>query len=204
MTQTDIIVLTSGRGSNFRAVHEAILTGRLKNCRIKALLTDRPNTGAQSYAEEQSIPVCIIEYKSFLDRKEFDKKLLEKLIEFKPDLICTLGFMRILRRDLVRHFEGKIINIHPSLLPSFPGMHAQKQALDYGVRVTGATVHFMDEGTDTGPVILQKAVAVPDGAGEEELSAVVLQEEHKLIVEAVDLFCRGSLRIEGRHVRIRI
>ena len=202
MNSIKIAVLASGRGSNFQAVQTAIERGEVRNCRISLLITDRPGTLAEKFARENDIPVHVIDFKSLPDRKEFDKSLREILAVQRPDLILTLGFMRILSKWLVQDYRGKIINIHPSLLPSFPGMHAQRQAIEYGVKVTGATVHFMDEGTDTGPVILQSSVMVPEGADAEELSSLILAEEHKILVRAIQLFCEGKLLISGRRVKI--
>ncbi|MDH5654835.1 MAG: phosphoribosylglycinamide formyltransferase [Spirochaetia bacterium] len=202
MKEVKIVVLASGRGSNFIAVKEAMDTREIQGCRISLVICDRHNTGAEKYALENDIPVQIIDYKSLPDRKEFDRLLRDSIIAEKPDLILTLGFMRIISKWLVRDYEGKIINIHPSLLPSFPGMHAQRQALEAGVKVTGATVHFMDEGMDTGPIILQAPVMVPEGADLEEVSNLILQQEHPLLIRAVQMFSAGKLQITGRIVKI--
>jgi len=202
MNSIKTVVLASGRGSNFQSLKSAIDRGEIPGCSISLLITDRRETAAEQFARENDIPVRVIDFKSLPDRKEFDKSLRDALSDQRPHLILTLGFMRILSKWLVQDYHGKIINIHPSLLPSFPGMHAQRQAIDYGVKVSGATVHFMDEGMDTGPVILQAPVFVPEGATEEELSSLILIEEHKLLVKAVKLFCEGRLLLKDKHVKI--
>ena len=202
MKSVKTVVLASGRGSNFQSLKAAVDRGEIPGCSISLLIADRRDTPAEKFARENDIPVHVIDFKSLPDRKEFDKSLRDALSGQKPDLILTLGFMRILSKWLVQDYRGKIINIHPSLLPSFPGMHAQRQAIEYGVKVSGATVHFMDEGMDTGPVILQVPVFVPEGATEEELSSLILIEEHKLLIRAVRLFCEGRLQLKDKHVKI--
>jgi len=200
---TEILVLASGRGSNFRAVIEAIESGRLSECRIIGLITDREGTGGADLANEKKIPVTVIDFAKYTSRALFDLALEEAVADHSPDLILTLGYMRLLNGEIVKKYLYKIINIHPSLLPSFPGMKSQKQAFDYGVRITGATVHFMDEGVDTGPVILQKAVDVEQEMTVEELSREILKAEHKILVDAIRLYSQDRLEIQGRKVVIR-
>lgn len=202
MSEVSIVVLASGRGSNFISVAGALREGRIGNARLAALITDRTGTGAGEFAEANRIPVRVLPYKDYDDRASFDAALDLLLAELAPDLILTLGYMRIINAKTVQAYQGRIINIHPSILPSFPGMHAQRQAWQYGVKVTGATVHFMDEGVDTGPIIQQKSVTVPEGITEEGLSDLILKVEHEILPQAVDLFCQGRLRLEGRKVVI--
>lgn len=191
-----LLALASGRGSNFLSLIKAIESKEISNAKFIGLITDRENTGAEEYAKQYNIPVKVIPFHKFSNKSEFDKKLLETAKEFAPDLILCAGFMRILSKEFIETFPDKIMNIHPALLPSFPGLHAQRQALEYGVKVSGCTVHFIDEGVDTGPIILQKAVDIPENVTEEELSNLILQEEHKLYKKAVKLFCENKLSIE--------
>ncbi len=191
-------VLASGRGSNFQAVLRALSEGRITGTEITVLITDRPGTGAEELAKESGIPVKVTDYKSFPDRSSFDAAVDLALGEAAPDLILTLGYMRLIHPETVKKYKYKIINIHPSLLPAFPGMHSQRQAFEYGVRVTGATVHFMDEGVDTGPVILQAPVEITADMDLAAVEKAVLAKEHSLICEAVQLFCDDRIRVEGR------
>lgn len=197
-----IAVLASGRGSNFRAVLEARAAGQIQNSECIALFADRKDTGAARLAREHSIDVVELDFASYSNRAEYDQVLHTRLQEYAPDLVLALGYMRILDRELVRSLAGKLINIHPALLPAFPGMHAQRQAVEYGVRVAGATVHFVDEGVDTGPIILQKAIEINPFDDLVRVEQAILRLEHRLIVEATDLYCSGRLQIDGRRVRI--
>lgn len=203
MTTTNTVVLASGRGSNFQAILAGIADGRLQGLRVQALIVDRPNSGAAELARQAGIPVRLVEYKTFAARPEFDAAVLKELGALAPDLILTLGWMRILDERLVAEYRGRIVNIHPSLLPAFPGMHAQRQAAEYGVRVSGATVHFVDAGVDTGPIILQQAVELAPGMSAQDVAAAILTVEHRIIVEAARLFAAGQLEIRGRQVLIR-
>ena len=197
-----LVVMASGRGSNFEAISSAIMKGEL-NAEIIALVSDKAGAPAVSKAAELGIPnVVILERKGFPSRNAYDEALTSLVRGFSPDIVALAGFMRILGGCFIEEFAGKIVNIHPALLPSFPGLDAQRQALDYGAKVTGATVHFVDEGTDTGPVILQKAVPILEKDGLESLSARILAEEHSLYVKALKLISEGRVRIEGRKVRI--
>lgn len=194
-------VLASGRGSNFAAIVEAVQAGRLA-VRPVVLVTDRGSAGALDVARAHGIPSAVIEPREHPTREAFDKALIAVLVERRVDLVCLAGFMRVLGPAFVQHFHGRLLNIHPALLPAFPGMHAQRQALAHGVKVAGATVHFVDEGIDTGPIVLQAAVPVVQGDTEETLSARILAEEHRLYPEAIALFAAGCLRIDGRRVHI--
>lgn len=198
-----VLCLASGRGSNFRAFVDAVKDGVIPDALPVGLVTDRPETAAETFARERELPVRVVDYRSFPGRSEYQTAFQEAVLEFKPDLILALGYMRIIDAALIRLFPSRIINVHPSLLPAFPGMHSQKQAFEYGVKVTGATVHFVDEGTDTGPIILQSAVNVTPNVTLEGLSSLILKEEHRILIEAVRLFCAGKLLLEGRKVQVR-
>ena len=194
------VVCASGRGSNFKAVIEAIASGEIRNCNIIGFISDHKNTKAESLAQQHSIPTIAIEFAFFKQRSDFDAEIEKALLSFSPDLILTLGYMRVLAPETVYKFKGRIINTHPSLLPAFPGLHAPMQALQYGVRYTGVTAHFIDEGLDTGPIIGQRVVEILAGDTEKNLTSRILEQEHELIVEVVDLFCADRLQIIGRKV----
>jgi phosphoribosylglycinamide formyltransferase-1 len=180
-----IAVLLSGRGSNFIAIHDAIRRGDL-NAEICCVLSNVPDAAGLAKAREFGIPALSVPSKG-IERREYDRQLVEALLPCSPALVCLAGFMRILTPVFLEAFRGRVLNIHPALLPSFPGMHAQRQALEYGVRVTGCTVHLVDEGVDTGPILLQKAIEVLDDDTEDSLSARILKEEHQLYWRAVAL-----------------
>lgn len=198
----NIAVFISGRGSNFLALLKNIEKGVLKNCQIAVVFSNNPNAKGLEYAAEAGIKTIVIPSKNRSDRVEYDKEIINALSEYNIDLICLAGYMRIVTEELVEAYKNKIINIHPALLPSFPGLHAQKQALDYGVKVSGCTVHFVDGGMDTGPVILQKTVPVYDNDTEDTLSARILEQEHTAYSEAVALYAAGRLKVSGRKVEI--
>ncbi len=194
-----IVMLASGRGSNFLAVASAITRGMIHG-RCVGLIVDRKETLAAVRAEELGIPVFTIDYSGFSGKSEYEEELTRTLGSLAPDLIVLAGYMKILGSAIIREYAGRIINIHPSLLPSFPGLDAQGQALEYGVKISGCTVHFVDEGTDSGPVILQRAVPVLDDDDPESLAERILHEEHIALPEAVSLFCQDRLRVLGRTV----
>ena len=196
-----IAVLASGRGSNFQAIIEAIRREQIPATCV-ALITDNPEAFAIQRAKDAGIPVKIIDYSSFPSREMYEPALLAAMQKVNADLFVLAGYMRILGDDVVRSFPGKMMNIHPALLPSFTGLHAQLQALNYGVRVSGCTVHFVDESLDCGPIILQRCVAVLDGDDEDSLAERILKHEHQCLPEAIRLFCEGKLTIDGRIVRI--
>lgn len=198
----NIAVFISGRGSNFFALLKNIEKGVLKNCQIAVVFSNNPNAKGLEYAAEAGIKTIVIPSKNRSDRVEYDKEIINALSEYNIDLICLAGYMRIVTEELVEAYKNKIINIHPALLPSFPGLHAQKQALDYGVKVSGCTVHFVDGGMDTGPIILQKTVPVYDNDTEDTLSARILEQEHTAYSEAVALYAAGRLKVSGRKVEI--
>lgn len=197
-----IAVLASGRGSNFQAVIDAISEGKIP-ARCVALITDNPKAYAIERAGKAGIPVRIIDYASFPSRERYERALLSAMQEVNADLFVLAGYMRIVGEGIVRTFPGKMMNIHPALLPAFTGLHAQRQAVDYGVKVSGCTVHFVDESLDGGPIILQHAVPVSEGDDEDSLAERILQHEHECFPEAIKLFCEGRLEIVGRKVRVR-
>ncbi len=194
-------ILVSGNGSNLQAIIDAIEAGGL-NARIACVVSNNPGAFALTRASRHNIPVVIHENRGFTNRSEYDAALVKILRDHGVELVILAGYMRILSEVMVTAFPNAIMNIHPALLPAFPGLHAQKQALDYGVRFSGCTVHFVDCGTDTGPIILQSVVPVEQDDTEESLSARIQKEEHRTYPEAVRLFCEGRIRLEGRHVRI--
>lgn len=199
-------ILISGRGSNMDAILAAIKFGKIKNVQPSVVISNKPDAGGLKIASEKyRVPIRVIPADG-LKGWDYDQKVVAALKEHgvtpESGLVCLAGFMRIISPEFVRQYRMRILNIHPALLPSFPGLHAQKQALDAGVKVTGCTVHFVDEGVDSGPVILQKAVPVVDGDNEDTLSARILEQEHQLYPEAVRLFCEGRLKVQGRKVSI--
>jgi len=196
-----LAVLVSGNGTNLQAVIDRI-EAREINASIACVVSNRKDAFALRRAEQHGIPTVILELGAYASRREYDTALVEILRDHGVQLILLAGFMRILTDVMVDAFPHAIMNIHPALLPAFPGLHAQQQALDYGVRFTGCTVHFVDTGTDTGPIILQAVVPVLEGDTEETLAARIQQEEHRIYPEAVRLFCAGKISVDGRRVRI--
>jgi phosphoribosylglycinamide formyltransferase 1 len=195
-------VLVSGRGSNLQALLEACATPGYP-ARIVVVISDREHAAALDLARAARVEALWVNPKDFADRESFSLALVRELEARKVGLVCQAGFMRILSAGYVRAFAGRALNIHPSLLPAFPGLHPQRQALDHGVKVTGATVHFVEEGVDSGPIVLQATVPVEPGDTEATLAARILVEEHRLYPEAVRLFAEGRLEIVGRRVRIK-
>lgn len=198
----NLAIFISGRGSNFHAIAQNIESGVIPNAKIACVVSNNPNAKGLQYAKQQGFDILSLSPKDFSSNLEYDKVILEKLQPYDIDLICLAGYMKIVSPVLVSAYEGRIINIHPALLPAFPGLHAQKQAIDYGAKVSGCTVHFVDNGVDTGPIILQKAVDIMPEDDEELLSERILIEEHKLYIEAVRLFCEDKISLDGRIVRI--
>lgn len=194
-------VLCSGRGTDLQSIIDAIGRGEV-DATIAVVLTDKPDAYALTRAETAGIRAVCIDRKQYEGREPFEKALVAVLEEAGVTLVVLAGFMRILTPYFVRHFAGRIMNIHPALLPSFPGAHAHRDVLAYGVKISGCTVHFVDEGTDSGPIILQAAVPVLDDDTEETLGARVLEQEHIIYPKAIQLYCEGRLKVEGRHVRI--
>ena len=195
-------VLASGRGSNLQAILEACARPGFP-ARVVAVVSDRERAQALDRARATGVPARFVNPKDFPDREAYDLALVRELQARGVGLVCLAGFMRILTSGFVRAYAGRILNVHPSLLPAFPGLAAQRQALEYGVKVAGATVHFVDEGVDTGPIILQASVPVHPDDTEESLSARILAEEHRLYPDAIRLFAEGKLVIAGRRVVVR-
>ena len=196
-------VLVSGRGSNLQALLDASARPDYP-AEVVVVLSDRERATALERARAAGVEALYVNPKDFADREAFDLALVRELTARRVGLVCTAGFMRILSAAFTRAFAGRAMNIHPSLLPAFPGLHAQRQALDYGVKIAGATVHFLDDGAvDTGPIILQSSVPVQPDDTEDTLAARILTEEHRLYPEAVRLFAEGRLTIAGRRVVVR-
>lgn len=194
-------VLVSGSGTNLQAIIDRIETGDL-SATIACVISNNPDAYALTRATRHGIPTVIHEKGGYASRREYDAATVEILRSHSVNLVVLAGFMRILSDVMVGAFPNAIMNIHPALLPAFPGLHAQQQALDYGVRYSGCTVHFVDCGTDTGPIILQSVVPVEQDDSEETLSARIQKEEHHTFPAAIKLFSEGRIRVEGRHVRI--
>ncbi|EPZ16852.1 hypothetical protein M622_10145 [Thauera terpenica 58Eu] len=194
-----IVILVSGRGSNMQAIVDAAIPG----VHIAAIISNRPDAGALGFAAERGIASAVVDHKAYSDRTAFDAALVECIDRFEPDLVVLAGFMRVLTDDFVRRYDGRLINIHPSLLPSFPGLHTHRRALEAGVRVHGATVHFVTPTLDCGPIIVQAVVPVIEGDDEAVLGARVLAQEHRIYAQAVRWFVDGRLRLdEAGRVRV--
>jgi len=198
----NIGVLVSGRGTNLQAIIEAIEEGKIEG-EIKVVISDNPDAYALKRAKQHNIETQYINFKKFKKREDYDKEIIKSLKEKKIDLVVLAGYMRILSPYFIRTYKNKIINIHPALLPSFSGLHAQGQAVKYGVKVSGCTVHFVDEGVDSGPIVLQRALEVKDDDTEESLAERILKEEHQIYPQAIQLFSQGRLMIKGRKVFIK-
>lgn len=194
-----LAVLLSGRGSNFLALAQACRE-RAIPARIGLVLSDRPDAGGLERAREMGIPAVAVDRKGFASRDEHETAVLDRLEPISPDLVCLAGYMRLLSPRFVGRLEPRIVNIHPSLLPSFPGTHAQRQALEHGVRYSGCTVHLVDSGLDSGPIVGQAVVPVLPADDEEALSARILAEEHRLYVESVRHLLVRPWGTEGRRL----
>lgn len=194
-------VLASGGGTNLQAIIEHCRRGELA-AEIVLVLSNKPQAGALARARRAGIPVAVVEHRDHSDRESFDRAMVTALRESQVDLVVLAGFMRILTPVFLDAFPRRIMNIHPSLLPAFPGINAQRQALEYGVKIAGCTVHFVDRGVDTGPIVIQAAVPVLDGDDENSLAARILTQEHRIYPRAIQLFAQGRLRFEGRRVSI--
>jgi phosphoribosylglycinamide formyltransferase-1 len=193
-----LAILLSGRGSNLEAIAESVARGEME-ASIAVVISNRAEARGVELARERGINAVVIPSKG-VDREAYDRSLIEELQKYQVDLICLAGYMRVLSATFVRQFRNRILNIHPSLLPAFPGLDAQHQALAYGVKVSGCTVHFVDEYLDAGPVVLQVAVPVHDADTEETLAQRILQQEHRIYSEAIRIVLGGNYRIEGRRV----
>ena len=194
-----IAVLLSGRGSNFEALADSVASGRIPNAEIALVVSNREAAAGIERAKTRGLAARVIPSKG-LEREVYDRQVVAALNEAKIDLVCLAGYMRLLSPYFVAAFPQKILNIHPSLLPSFPGLESQKQALEYGVKFAGCTVHFVDENLDAGPIILQALIPVEDTDTEETLSARILKEEHRIYSEAVRIVLAGEFLIAGRRV----
>jgi phosphoribosylglycinamide formyltransferase-1 len=194
-------VLISGRGSNLQAILDAIGTGRL-NAKVGVVVSNKGDAPGLERARKAGVPTVAISHRDFDSRESFDAAVLEALQRYDVDVICLAGFMRILSPVLVRAYPHRILNIHPSLLPAFTGLNAQRQALEHGVKVSGVTVHLVDEELDHGPILLQRTVPVLENDDEEALSARILEQEHQVYPEAIELVLDGRVRIEGRRAII--
>lgn len=192
-------VLLSGRGSNFEALADSVEAGRLPGAEIAVVVSNREGAPGIQKAKERGIAARVIPSKG-LEREVYDRQVVAVLREFKVDLVCLAGYMRLLSPFFVTSFPNRILNIHPSLLPSFPGLESQRQALEYGVKFAGCTVHFVDENLDAGPIVLQATVPVRDDDTEETLSSRILAEEHRIYTEAVRILLEGKYKIVGRRV----
>lgn len=196
-----IAVLASGRGSNLQAIIDAIQAGEVP-VELALVISDKAEAMALERARKAGVPAVHIDPKQFDARRDFYAAITQMLKDNQVDLVILAGFMRIVKDPLLSEYANRMINIHPALLPSFPGLHAQQQAVDYGVKVSGCTVHFVDAGVDTGPIVLQKSVPVMDDDTGDTLADRILKEEHRLFPRAIRLIAEGKVRIEGRTVHV--
>lgn len=197
----NIGVLVSGSGTNMEAIAQAIDDGDVP-ARIAVVISDNPSAFALERAGRRSIPTSVIELKDFQDRSAFDRAIIDALREAEADLIVLAGFMKLIGAEMVDAFPNQIMNIHPALLPSFPGEHGVPDALEHGVKVTGVTVHFVDKGLDTGPIIAQEAVVVEEDDDVEKLHNRIHATEYRVYPRAIRLFAQGRLVVDGRRVRV--
>ena len=194
-----IAVLVSGRGSNLQAIIDSIEKGYIKNAEINVVISNKADAYALERARSHGVNAVFLDPSEY-DKAGYDKEILNVLKRDNTDLLLLAGYFRLLGNEIIEAYRNKILNIHPSLLPAFKGLHAQKQAFEYGVKVAGCTVHFVDEGLDSGPIIIQSCVPVLQGDTEETLTDRILEKEHIIYPEAVRLFVEGKLKIEGRNV----
>jgi len=200
MSETHVIaVLVSGSGSNLQAIIDASERGEIP-CRVGVVVSNKADAYGLVRARNHGIPTDVVDHRAFESREAFDARLVEVIRASGADLVCLAGFMRVVTPVFLRAFPHRILNIHPALLPSFPGTHGARQAVQYGVRFSGCTVHFLDEGVDTGPVIVQAVVPVYEDDTEETLAARILKEEHRIYPMAIRLFFEGRLELSGRRV----
>jgi phosphoribosylglycinamide formyltransferase 1 len=190
-------ILISGRGSNLQAIIDAIAAGQL-HARIAVVLSNKPGAGGLDRARAAGIETVVLSHRDYPAREDYDRAIVAELRARGVELVCLAGFMRLLSAAFVESFPNAILNVHPSLLPAFPGVDAQRQALEHGVRVTGATVHLVTPELDAGPIVVQAAVPVEDDDTVESLSARILGEEHRLYPEAISILLAGAWRVEGR------
>lgn len=195
-------ILASGRGSNLQAIIDNIAAGKL-DAEVKIVVCDKSNAFALERAKNHGIKGKFVNLKDYPDKDEYETAVIRSLMENQVELVVLAGYMRLVGKTLLSAFPNRIMNIHPALLPSFPGAHGQRDAVEYGVRFSGCTVHFVDGGMDTGPIILQAVVPVMPDDDEDTLAARILTEEHKLYSQAIQLYAEGRLKVEGRKVMIR-
>jgi len=195
----NIAVLVSGRGSNLQSIINSIERKEL-DVNLSVVISNKKEAMALERAKKNGIKTIFIDPTAYLNSQEYDKELIKKLRELSIDLVCLAGYMRILSKEVIQNFDRKIINIHPSLLPAFPGLNAQKQAIKYGVKFSGCTVHFVDSGIDTGPIIMQTAVPVYDNDNEKSLSKRILEQEHYLYPKAIKMIRENKINLSGRTV----
>ncbi|MFW5987525.1 MAG: phosphoribosylglycinamide formyltransferase [Methanohalophilus sp.] len=198
----NIAVLISGRGSNLQSIIDNVESGYIPNACVSVVISDKKGAYGLERAIDQGINAVLIDPAAYESKEHFENALLETLAKYSTDVLLLAGFMRILGSNVIKAYNNRVMNIHPALLPSFKGLHAQKQALEYGVKISGCTVHFVDEGVDSGPIILQKSVPVLDSDTEDSLSERILAQEHIIFPEAVKLFAEGRLDVKGRRVHI--
>jgi phosphoribosylglycinamide formyltransferase 1 len=196
-----VAVLVSGSGSNLQSLLDAAATPGYP-ARIAVVVSNVPGVRALERAAAAGVPTQVLRHQGYADRAAYDRALVETIAPFSCTIACLAGFMRLVGPNFLRAFPGGVLNVHPALLPSFPGLHAHRQALEHGVKVTGCTVHLVDEGTDTGPIVAQAAVPILEDDTEDSLAARILEQEHVLLPLAVRLFAEGRLRVDGRRVRI--
>jgi phosphoribosylglycinamide formyltransferase-1 len=194
-------ILISGRGSNMVALLDAMEAGRIPAVPA-VVLSNRPKAAGLQTATRRGVQTVVLSHRKIKPREEHERQVIACLREHRVDLVCLAGYMRLLSPLFVRAFPGRILNIHPSLLPAFPGLHAQQQALDHGVKASGCTVHLVDEECDHGPIVLQATVPILEDDTEESLSARILEQEHRIYPEAVALYFQGRLTVDGRRVRV--
>ena len=197
-----IAVFISGRGSNFKAIHDAVLKKKI-NAEISLVLSNKKDAPGLKIAQKRNLDTIFLDPKDFGSNEEYDREIIKKINKKGVDLICLAGYMKILTPLLCREYNNRIMNIHPALLPAFPGLHVQRKAIDWGVRYSGVTVHFVTSNIDMGPIILQAVVPVFQDDSEKTLSERILKEEHKIYPEAVRLFFEGRLELRGRRVYIK-
>ncbi len=202
MNEKNIVVLVSGRGTNLQAIIDATQSGFIPG-KITLVISDNPDAFALIRAQKAKIPTLVLDFKSFTGKKAYEDELLKVLKKENPSIICLAGYMRIVGKAIISQFYYRILNIHPSLLPAFPGLDAQKQALEYGVKVSGCTVHFVDKGMDSGPIILQAPVLIKDNDTVESLSQSILEKEHEIYCQAIKMLLEDKLMVQGRTVRVK-
>lgn len=197
-----LAILISGRGSNMAAILEAVAAGEI-TAEIAGVISNRPAAPGLALAGERGVPTVVVDHAAFADRTGFERELVAAIDALSPDLIVLAGFMRVLGPDFVTRYQGRLLNIHPSLLPAYPGLHTHRRALADGVKVHGCTVHFVTPQVDHGPIVAQAAIAVREDDDEARLAARVLRAEHRILVAAVRWFCAGRLVIDGNRVRVK-